>query len=544
MKFNRIVNIILSLFIGLQLGCNSFIHQPKEIFSRNPAADINSDERREAFLKVLQFKSSDEVVAESDIQTTMVSQLWDKYRINSVFHLDTNLPPDVSYGLEFQMKEGKTEIIIHHAENAFNNVKSSKELLEFFMQFKGATGVFRSSKNAIFEMYYNASKGDSIAIYNFARMRQKVAKKILELDSSDNYLSKNANEWNESVKKYEAMEKAELKKQKELEDLRKLSLDALDSASDEHQFKNLVAKNDRNGVVDLLKKYLPWEQMPPFEKKYWETYIEVVLNPLPIEERIMLFRGLGDDNLQAPLIDGVELAKPKAEKEGNVFVLSPVLSKNQGSWNRRLRSLTSMYDKYIAADFDRRKRELDNSYTRSARIMTMMTNHSGTPKGSPFLSFTHSFHVAEAFAGGKIGVFVIDPRLLSYNIASISLANNPKDMADELETLIPLAVFPDDVGYVAIEGVNTEFLDEFELMKSFKEKLKLKYGGNQAEIILSRLKGNTEVFKKGVEDFKGRALIKTPLETRAPSRASALKTHFTTPAPIHSCVDVMRKFWN
>ncbi len=529
-KFKNFLKTILSLFFLLQAGCALN-------FYRNPATDLSNEDKSSALQGLLKFRSSNEILPSSVTHSTITSFLWDNYRLSSIFHFDSNLPPDVSYALEFQMNKGEGQIVIYHSQNAFEDGKAARELFEFLKQFKGANGVFKTSKHSMLEMYYNAYNGDPVALSNFARMRQKVASSLLDSDPLDNYFSENLIKWNQTAGLYEKLELIELKKQKKLEAVRKLALDALDSASEDQQFKTLVAKNDRIGVTELLKQYLPWEQMPPFEKKYWENYIEVVLNPLPIEERILLFRGLADDKLHPAYKDGIEIPIKQAEKEGNVFVLSTVLARNQGSWNRRLRSLTSMYNKSIASRTSLRNKKPDNSYTRSARIMTMMANHSSTPFGSPFLSLTHSYDVALGFALGKIGVYTIDPRMLAYNIASVSLAVNPKDMSDELEALIPLTIFPEDVGHVAILGVNTDNLSESALMENLKDKLTQKYGNKHGEFIFNRLRINTESFKKGVRDYKLNALINSPSEPKANLHK------ITSPSDILACIDIMKKFW-
>jgi hypothetical protein len=317
-------------------------------------------------------------------------------------------------------------------------------------------------------------------------------------------------------------------------------IDILDKASVDHQFKNLVAKNDRAGASDLLKKYLPWEQMAPFEKRYWETYLDAIVHPLPMEQRIFIYRGINDDFIYSAYQGEKELEKETAKKEGKIFVMSTIMTKNQGTWNRRLRSLTAMNEKFIGTNS-----KLESEFTKSARIVTMFTNHSINPQGSPFLSLTPKFNIAQIFGAQKMSAYALDPRLLSFNFAS--------HFQYEAEFLLPLMVFPEDVVGYFDNKIHTDKKNTEELMKNlFREKLVKAHGEQKGEEIFQKvLKNSQEYFDSALNRLGGKMLNGHQQESSlaskffnkifvkkiiAPIVEIAPKTNTT-------CVDIIASFW-
>lgn len=163
--------------------------------------------------------------------------------------------------------------------------------------------------------------------------------------------------------------------------------------------------------------------------------------------------------------------------------MSTMLTKNQGTWNRRLRSLTSMYDKYIGTDNSNKSSE----FTQSARITNMFKKHSRDPKGSPFLSYTPDFNIANEFGSKKNTAYFIDPRLLYFNMTS--------SFETEKEVLLPLISFPDDLAAVydnSVHGYNDD--KELFLLDQSAKKLEQIYGKDQGRKILSKIRANTNKF--------------------------------------------------
>lgn len=141
--------------------------------------------------------------------------------------------------------------------------------------------------------------------------------------------------------------------------------------------------------------------------------------PVQAKYRVLMFRGIGDDRVYS-------------NDDGEEFQMPPVIVKNQGTFNRRLRSLQTMQKKYISQNRSTGKTDI----SQASRISTMLHNHMKQPKGSPFRSLTPDVRVAKNFGPKKIMGFVIDPRVIVPNYMST--------YKNELEFLVPFTTFPDD----------------------------------------------------------------------------------------------------
>lgn len=205
---------------------------------------------------------------------------------------------------------------------------------------------------------------------------------------------------------------------------RKVIFDELDNAKD--QLKELIAQNKRKEVVKLLNHYLPWEHLTTLEKEQWKIWLEAIENPLPMEDRVFVLRGLDKGQF--------------FHAEKGTFLMGPIIIKNQGSYNRRLRSLTTMLDKSISTtQLDQialKDDKLKPSFNSSSRLTNMYYNHSKQPQGSPFISFTKDLSVAQQFANEGITLVALDPRLAIGNLTS--------NYTNEVEILAPLFTFPED----------------------------------------------------------------------------------------------------
>jgi flagellar motility protein MotE (MotC chaperone) len=232
-------------------------------------------------------------------------------------------------------------------------------------------------------------------------------------------------------KKLAAANKPTKKEIKNLKKQRKALLKELDKA--DGQLKELVQQNKRKEVADLLDKYLPREEFSAFENRYWDQILDAIRNPLPIEKRVVLYRGFDKTNniLHKTEYKGVNAVVPFAV----------MLDKNQGSYNRRLRSIETMMDKVITQS----SVLTSSNDTKAHRISMIMHNHKSVPVGSPYLSFSSRFETAQAFSNSYLGVYAIDPRIMVPSITSGFSEN---------EWLTPLVTFPDEyiVGRYAVEG--------------------------------------------------------------------------------------------
>lgn len=459
---------------------------------------------------------------------------------------DSTLPPNIAYYPEFRVVNNKYTISILHSKDAKFDQVASAELLDFLLKIKDEK--FFMSHFAAFEMYYNAQEKDAIALNNLAKIRQYEMPFSAATYKEEDYqkvkdeILRRKEQWGEEKARYEVFEKNALKIQKAEDAARREVIDELDKAVEDQQFKTLVANNDRKGVAQLLKKYLPWEQMAPFEKKYWENYLSVIANPLPPEQRILVYRGVADDVVYAANEAGHAIEKEEAYKSGKVFFMSTMMTKNQGTWNRRLRSLTAMNEKFIGTNS-----QGESEFTKSSRIVTMFVKHSLEPKGSPFLSLTPKFSVARNFGAKKMSAYLLDPRAISFNFAS--------RFKNEIEFLVPLTIFPDEVvGFydaAVHEGLdNTEDL----MKKQLEEKMVRAHGPSQGKAINEKiLKATKEYFDGAFNRYEGKttANVKVPepnvvvkfFSNLFGGKKPVATPEVKIPAAGLSCIDLISQFW-
>lgn len=405
-----------------------------------------------------------------------------------------SLPNGILFKLELDVHPTNSKLIyrIFYSPGAFKDKTASLALTEFTLTLINAD-VFGSRAHSVFEAFYNARLGDPISTNNLLSIRMAEPTytyaenlKLLQ-DPSFKKSTLHLNEIKEKL----AMEIKELKKQRKVaKEKRKSSLDALDKAPDGKQFRDYIAKGDREGAAGVLKKYLPWEEMAPFEKKFWDNYIAIISKPVPLEQRVLIYRGLDGDFVNRAHSAGKVLSEKEAIEQNKAFIMSSGMIKNQGSWNRRLRSLEAMNDKYIG------KINGTTEFSQSARISTMFLKHSEEPKGSPFISFSPNFSIANSFGTDKVSAYLIDPRLLHYNYSS--------SFKNEIEYLMPLSTFPDELIGILDKEIHID-LDYYQREKMLNKKLEdlitKEYGEAKKKEVLLKIRKNTYQFFKG--DYEG-----------------------------------------
>lgn len=543
----------LSLFVVLSLLLSSCAYFDTHFDStRNPATS-GVVQTQDEVLQVFEFRSSDKVankdfkkiITDNIQKTTLFRGTYSTGNEIAVeFVEDTSLPKGVAYFPEFQVKDNVYKIIVLHSKEAVNDPVASAELMNFLRTLRDEK--YFMSHFAAFEMYYNALEQDPITAQNWAKIREVAANMEPVPDFGDpetrDGLKVRAIDWAKEKEDYAPAAEQAMKAAKKRDAERRAVIEALDKAGDDLQFKNLVAKNDRKGAADLLKKYLPWEQMAPFEQRYWETYLDAMATPLPMDQRIFIYRGVNDDVIYSAYKGGKEIPKEVAQKNGDIFVMSTIITKNQGTWNRRLRSLTAMYEKFIGTNA-----QLESEFTKSSRIVTMFVNHSKDPKGSPFLSFTPKFNVAHQFGSQKMTAYALDPRLVSFNFAS--------KFKNEVEFLLPLMAFPEDVmGFydasIHPDGQNTE---EY-MQKLFKQKLAKVHGEQKADEIYSKvMKNSKEYFDSALNRYEGKITAAVPVNKEPNFMVKFFNKVFNkkpvappvveAPKTGAACIDIITSFW-
>jgi hypothetical protein len=241
-------------------------------------------------------------------------------------------------------------------------------------------------------------------------------------------------------------EKAFLKEAQKKWDIQREKFPSLESQED--KINDLIAKNDRKGVKKLLEDYLPWPLMEPTEEKMWRQWLDAIENP-ELGEKKLIFRGLDEDVI--PL-----------GKDGKPYQMSTVLTKNQGNYNRRLRSLTTMREKIGASHFESPLESSVPNFKENTTLSLMMRNHADDPKGSPFLS-TSQHDVAARFGGKKRVALLINENRLIKNIHTTYIG--------EREILIPLIIFPDEVVHYVDLSKTSELVEGQRFLQNVETKL-------------------------------------------------------------------------
>jgi predicted transcriptional regulator len=195
-----------------------------------------------------------------------------------------------------------------------------------------------------------------------------------------------------------------------------------------------IASNNRKKVAELIDAYMPWENMEPTEIAAWTRWLDAIEKPSNnAADYNITFRGVSSDLV-------------RQSDDGGHFLMAKMLTKNQGNYTRRLRSLKTFFKKKLSA---KANGEIPVEVQSLAGIFK---GHSHEPMGSPFLS-TSVYDVAENFAGydpRKIAAMKIDQRRNLINLVSDY---------HELEQMVPLIVFPDEIIHMS-EGQNMEEITE------------------------------------------------------------------------------------
>ncbi len=312
----------------------------------------------------------------------------------------------------------------------------------------------------LFEWFYNIKEGHAESIQAFHQIKSESMTSLGVVDSADNanLLEKYADRSTE----LESLTKDLSRERRLLEKARKDLLSDLDRAGEMEQLKNLVAANKRAEVADLLDKYLPREQMSPFETRFWDQMLDTIKKPLPLKDRVLVFRGIDEDMIYSALNDaGKELTKEEALSGSKAFMMSSLMTKNQGTWNRRLRSLQTINEKFLGFN----NATNSSQWTKNFRISTFFKQHSRNPQGSPFLSFTPKISISTNFGRKRSAAYLIDPRAL--------LANATTSYVGEFEFLTSVVTFPDELVDIYDEGLHGA-MDNSARQSRFLEKTKLK----------------------------------------------------------------------
>lgn len=439
-----------------------------EIKASGAAEGSHLEPINKAYLQKLQQDLSQFHRVESDLSIEMQSA--------------SNLPSETKYALDFQMdlKTNQLKLIIKAAPDAKFDLVAQAEL-KGFLSALFAEASFNTVYD-VFEAALNAKLGDLGAYKAFTLVRLRNLEELKEVDeiSADFYHDRRQElQLYQTQLDQKLVEEQKIIKAQELE--RKASLAALDKMDELEQLKGLVAAGKRAETAELIRKYLPWEKMPPLERMFWEENLKYMADPLPLEERMIVFRGIDGDMTYPALEDGRFLAREVSEEKGNAFLMSSLLTKNQGTWNRRLRSLETMQEKVITQN----AKTASNTYTKSSRISTMMYQHSLNPAGSPFLSYTPSISTARTFGKNRMAALLLDPRMTYANFSSAYKV--------EIEYLSTLVTFPDEMVGIYDSSRTDMTVSGLYFKNKLREKLSALYGEEKASVLSHQLMEQAKV---------------------------------------------------
>ncbi len=507
-------------------SCSTFYpdHHPERNIANEVTAPLNAEE-------LFTIKSTPNLVKGNNF----IKQMMDSYTykqhqgVEFKFIEDPKMSSEIAFKIQPTIENQSYRVNIYHSVGAKADAEAAKELERFVGQIMNERF---TSQFSIFELFYNAKSQDFITLQVVAKMRHAA------VEASENQMPEKLAYWKDILEKFEDTERPYNKKVKALENERRAVMDVLDKVADDEQFRNLVAKNDRKGAAALLRKYLPWEQMPPFEKLFWENHLSIMAEPLPYEDRVLVYRGIDDDIIQVAQEGGKELSREEAIKEQKMFLMSTMMTKNQGTWNRRLRSLTAMYEKFMGTD-----NAGSSEYTRAVRITNMFVKHSKEPKGSPFLSYTPKFSVAHIFGSKRNTAYFVDPRMMYFNYAS--------KFAAEIEFLLPIMSFPDELAGVYDREAHPNVVDVEKFLKERGiEKLNRELGAGKGAEIFKRIEINSQKYFKPVmagtggavaapkPDGKFVAFFKKLFGMSTPKAAEEITEKSDMP-----CLDLIQVFW-
>lgn len=433
----RNFQILLLAFSFLLLSCQQKVRSISSVEEANlvqPAVYIDSLKEGQDFPD----RDLEEIIAKLNVDYQKRAFGSNETQAVKVVLETMELPAGQAFAIDTQVEESGIHII--KVYRSPNDELLTKSTLNFLQKFLHEINEKANLVNvySFFEVTFNAKGGD---------LRAKIALeklKLKALDTSANY-DEERGIIEEGITKLEDDFKTVKKEMKVKEKDRKGFMEALDKAAESHQLKALIQNNDRDGVSDLLSKYLPWEQMTPIEDAYWKHILNRIKHPTQAKDKVLVYRGTYGDRLFPQIVDGKELDYESAVKSANLGSMSTILTRNQGTYNRRLRSLQTMYGKKIASN----PHNTTSEFVETARLTTMLKQHSIEAQGSPFLSFTSDFSTGYRFgfsiaddktvqnAKGAMGAFLIDPELLLFNQMS--------GFKSEMEYLAPLITFPDEM---------------------------------------------------------------------------------------------------
>lgn len=402
----------LLLFLILFLTQLTFAQSIEELLSIYPVKAIdeahNIQEITDDQIKELLTKNKGQVYPQSltDFVIKKVDQL--PHGATARFNLEIN-------------QAGHIEQQLFVTRNFYKSISSINDLNGFskrIMQFENQMVEIITNGR----LNFNAALGSAAVLHNYEPHFFKFSDKNspYTLPEQDKLVFKQALEekFGVATQKYLRLTEAEYKLSHQYLENKIANFDWAEKTP--AKLKELVANGDRKGAVAILREYIPFEMMGPVERKKWQTWLEVMENPAPMKDRILILRGLEE---------GQYFSNAKEE----MYLLSNFFTHQEGIKTENLsdfKLLMSEGNMSMPNGLINKTLQVN-----SARYSTHITSHGLNPVSSPLISFTSSPKIAHRFSKKGIGVFAVDPRIVSLN---------GTNLYGEFEILGTLFTFPDE----------------------------------------------------------------------------------------------------
>lgn len=292
------------------------------------------------------------------------------------------------------------------------------------------------SSHQIAEILINSKRGSPVAQARWLEIQRDVLGMLVldptfasSMNLSPRFLQDTSAEMSTSLEAARINAERHLRQRRSQWDRWKNESGDLDSwEAKAEKLNDLILKNDRREVRRMLESYLPWPLMEPIETAAWRQWLEAIEHPDWTKTTVAM-RGVDYETDKMQRRTTVE-----GEKLG---FMSTLLTLNQGSYTRRLRSLATSREARL------RPSRLN---LKPVTISRQMLNHSADPMASNYISFTLNPKIATRFVGHKERAGRLGGGLLTVRMDSRRLVPNLASRHQgELEFLAPLIVFPDEV---------------------------------------------------------------------------------------------------
>lgn len=507
---NAFLLIILSLFVvAFNSSCSPLSHQDQSPISRTLAQnELSQYEIEDLIEKALEVGHSKKKSTIGFSPRTLAENF--SLKLSRVdFIKNDQLPKETAFKIFPFLKNNEYHIQVQYSSAALQDEGAYLELRYFFSIFEDKAispyahlSLFHPIVNndtyketAFFELIYNAKKG------HIPALRELIEKKSLGHSSNAEYFQEKLAILSKEQKKIKTIDTHSF--HKIIFELKK-----------NPQFTEFIAKNNRAAVVNLINMQIPWAMLTPFEVQFWKTQLEIIKNPLPPEQRVLVYRGLKTENLL------------------NKFQENKMVIFN----NQKFYQLAN----YFSSNGEVYNSHLENSLNTSI-LSKNLKLHSLTSSKSLFISFTPQPQIAKSFAEDAVAALAVDPRSLFFNETNY--------FTSEKEFLMSFVTFPEDI--LAIVEVDPKErmlspIDSFKIESKLSEKIRsnLQKKNVNVEVVYSQLRKNSSNHFKSltVSVNSQKNLIHHILQKELVAGPEVLsKTKI--PSVIKGCLDMIKVFF-